>query len=1247
MRQIVKLSRNFAGRCKSFSRLCLGAFAKFLLLLAPKGMVQARIAVEATKVFEDGKRLHSQGTTDSLRMAIKKYTEAHSLIRKINDSAYEAAVLDRISEVHYVLGEKQKALEYLLEALLLWRTVGNQVDDTTTLQRMGVDFDDLSNEQRMVADYFDQPLSQMRAQGIGVGEAATLHKIGVIYEASGERQKALEHYHQSLQRWQAIGDGVRQAITLTRIGEVYRALGDKQKALYHFNQALPIMQTAGYRAQTAKLFYEIGRIYHDALGEWHKALDCYIQALPLWQPHTDRAKEAETLTRIGLIYKELYEYQKALQYYNKALKVWQTLGERLGEAAVLYNTGIIQYNLSEYQKALSYLNKALSIFQVSADRRKVAKTQYYIALVYHAIGSYQQALNCCEQTLHFSRELNDRIGEAAALTVTGKVYCDWGENNKALDYYNQALEICREIGNRQIEATVLGDRSRVCFRLGEVQSALNDCNQALVILRKIGDRDGEASTLQNLGMYYYELNENQRALDYLYKAQSIYETIGNHNGKEAHLIHNIGLVNSSLGKEKEALENFNQALRILRAIGDRANEATTLNSIGLVHKNLDDNQTALNYYYQALPIYREVGDRIGEAYALHNVGHCYAVLGDKQKALNYFSQALQLSRSVGNHRAEANTLFFIAHVQRDCGNLTEARTQVEAALTIIDSLRTKVISQELRASFFASKHDYYEFYIDLLMRLHQLHPSDEYDAEALYASERARARSLLELLTEARVNIRQGVDSELVDRERILQQQLNAKELYSMKLLSKEDTKEQATIVKKEIDALRWELQEVQAQIRATSPHYAELTQPKPLCAKEIQQQLLDENTMLLEYALGHERSFLWAVTSTNITSFELPKLIDIHYAAKRVYDLLTARNPKKSNQEEPKEKIQREARRADCEFPQAAAALSGIVLDPVAKQLDGKRLLIVADGALQYIPFAALPVPNATIKSSKQAMLPLIVEHEIINLPSASVLAELRREQRVAKPAPKTIAVLADPVFRSDDDRVKRNNLKLAMKPNEQAEIKNEDRASEWGSEKIVGEMREEIDGLFDSVPFSDEVVKSIEALVPSDEFMQALGFKASRSTAMSAELNQYRIIHFHTHGFHSGIVLSLVDERGKPQDGFLPLRDVYNLDLPADLVVLSACRTALGEEKKGEGLVGLTRGFMYAGTSRILASLWKVDAKQTANLMKRFYQGMLGEERLRPAAALRAAQLSMYREKDLEGAYYWAGFIMQGEWK
>lgn len=284
-------------------------------------------------------------------------------------------------------------------------------------------------------------------------------------------------------------------------------------------------------------------------------------------------------------------------------------------------------------------------------------------------------------------------------------------------------------------------------------------------------------------------------------------------------------------------------------------------------------------------------------------------------------------------------------------------------------------------------------------------------------------------------------------------------------------------------------------------------------------------------------------------------------------------------------------------------------------------------------------------------SLIPLIVEHEIVNLPSASALAVLRRELTGRAAAPKAAVVLADPVFEPTDLRVKRSASAEQEATGDQiATTRDANIDSALDGAGVVNSGQP-----IPRLPYSQREAATIKSLVPEQQRKLALGFAANYATATSAELGNYRFVHFATHGLLnskqpelSGILLSLVDEQGRPQkNGILHLGEIYNLKLPAELVVLSACQTALGKEVRGEGLVGLTRGFMYAGAARVMASLWKVDDEATAELMKRFYEGMLGERRLRPADALRQAQIEMWRKPAWRAPYYWAAFTLQGEWK
>jgi len=883
--------------------------------------------------------------------------------------------------------------------------------------------------------------------------------------------------------------------------------------------------------------------------------------------------------------------------------------------------------------------------KVEELRAATVEDKYQVAgeLIFREAGRLQngtleakrKSIEKYHEALEMYRRATDRNGEAQTLSNIGEVYWSLGEMRKALEKYDEALPILQAVGNHNVEAITLNNIGSVYRSLGEAQKALEKYNEALPLRRAVGDRSGEAVTLNNIGAVYWSLGETQKALEKYNEALPLRRAAGDRNG-EAATLNNIGSVYRSMGEMRKALEKFNEALPLRRAAGDRRGEASTLNNIGLVYDSLGEMRKALEKYNEALPLYRAIGERSGEAATLNNIGAVYDSLGEIQKAMESYNEALPLRRDVGDRNGEADTLLRIARVEQKRGNLTQARQTIEQAIGLIESLHTNIASQELRASYFASRQEFFEFYIDVLMQMHKQNQAAALDAVALAVSERARARSLLELLKESRADIRQGVDSSLLERERSLQQRLNAKAAAQVSLLNRKHTPEQADAAAKEIAAITAEYEEVQAQIRARSPRYAALTQPQPLGLTEIQQRALDEDTLLLEYALGEKRSYLWLVSQRSIDSYELPPRAELEAAARRVYELGAAR-PKRGTPPDPQLIAQ-------------ARTLSRILLGPVAPQLGGKRLVVVAPGALSYLPFAALPAPEDK-KRPAGDYEPLIAKHEVVSIPSASVLSIIRREMAGRQRAAKSVAVLADPVFEASDPR-----LASAKNGNSSGETPAAPAADAEHSEltRTIRTMNfSDARAGFTRLPFSRREAESIIALTPKGTGLKATDFSASRALVMSGQLSQYRILHFATHGLLnserpelSGLVFSLIDQEGKPQDGFLRLHEIYNLQFNADLVVLSAGGTGLGKEIKGEGLIGLTRGFMYSGAPRVVASLWGVDDLATAELMKLFYQRML-KDGLPAGAALRAAQFEMSRQKRWASPYFWAGFVLHGEWK
>lgn len=947
------------------------------------------------------------------------------------------------------------------------------------------------------------------------------------------------------------------------------------------------------------------------------------------------------------------ERRKAIPKYEEAYKLWIEAEDKSEAAEMMIQLGVLHSQLSDPQRAIEAFNKALPLLRETKDRQREASTLNGIGVNLNNSGEFRKALASFEQALSLYRSLRNKRGEGSALNSLGETYRRLGEKRKALKFFEDALTIRREIGDRAGEALSLNSLGAVNFDLGEMQKALDFYNQSLPLRRAAKDKPGEAITLNNIGRAYDVLGAQREAIANYEQALQIAKA-ANARNTEAQTLNYMGLAHWSAQEYSQAIETLEQALAISREAKNPALESAVLNNLGLVYNATGEWRKAIESLNQSLPLTQQTGNVQYQAYALNNLGFAHEGLGEKEEAVKAHSQALELARQVRDTQREAKIRFGIARIESSRNRLKQAREQIEKTVKIAESTRSKLASPELRADYRASVQRYYDLYIDVLMRMGKRVPKSGLIAEALQVSERARARSLIELLAESNADIRQGVDPALVDRERELQDQVNDKTTEQIRLLGSRAKTEQVAELGKEIERLNAELQTTQAEIRNSSPRYAALTQPQPLTLSEIQKQVLNPQSLLLEYALGEERSYLWVVGQNTLRSFTLPKRSVIEAAAKRFYDAATARNqfvPRESNQQ----KMNRIAD-ADAEIPKAAAALSKLVLSPAAPLLGNKRLIVVADGALQYIPFAALP-------ANPQSSYRLISRHEIVSLPSATTLTALRGESAHQAKAAKTVAVIADPVFEAKDDRVKVVTIKAAENQTAETPNKKSDQAAataESEPSRILLYKTAKDSGGTDlelripRLPNTRKEAEAILSMAKPDAGKSVFDFAANRAAATSDDLGQYRILHFATHGFLnslnpelSGLVMSLVNEQGKPQNGYLLAPEIYNLKLPAtELVVLSACQTGLGKEVRGEGIVGLTRGFMYAGAPRVAVSLWSVNDRSTADLMKHFYQAMLAKGQ-RPAEALRSAQLELLKQKQWQSPYYWAAFELQGEWK
>jgi CHAT domain-containing protein len=860
-----------------------------------------------------------------------------------------------------------------------------------------------------------------------------------------------------------------------------------------------------------------------------------------------------------------------------------------------------------FWEAVAKLEQALRLFTEIGAQDRQAETRYWLGKQYLGNRDYDEALNLFRSANALYRQLHDHRFIAVTYNQIGLTYTRMGDFDRALPAYRRAMA-------EWVTMPLADGHARTLENLGERDALQGKTTEALRFYREAADlwhrrglraeRGKEANALTHVAWVYRTVGAWHQALAVLGPALDLCRDFALRR-QRAKVLEEFGKVFLDAAEPSRALPYLEQAFHLEADVGDPEALADTLSDLGVCYRLLHEYGRSLLVYAEALKTFRQKGKRQAEAIAWLGLGSAYVGLQQPQRAGEFFRKAMRLAHDTGLRGMEAEALLGAGFAARGRGHLGEAFADGEAALAMVEALRGGTSRPDLRASELALNEDYYGFLIEVLMQMHTEQPARGFDLRALRYSEQERARSLLDDLMARAARTQAGsVDPALLAKRQYLVKRIVAKD-RELRAPGDPGGTSKASAAE-EVEQLYEQLQDVSDRIsRAAAP--GQTLPPAgslPRSIVEIPRGLLDDQTLLLEYYLGTERSYLWAVTANEVASFELPRREQLEPLLLSTHESLS------------------QSRQADQQEAAASRALqlSRILLGQVAERLGERRLLIVANGALQTIPFAALPDP-------KTGTEPLMLRHEIVYAPSLAVLAELHgRESAHHKPS-SLIAIVADPVFGPRDERAPRVRLPVAMLDQQLAALPR--------------------------LPYSKTEAEAIALLAGRQNVLEALGFDANPDLVTSGRLAPYRILHFATHGTLSSgpselsaLALSQIDRDGRLHEGFLRALDIKSLDLPADLVVLSACETALGRGLAGEGPVGLPRAFMSAGARRVLVSLWEVGDRSTAALMERFYHALLVQG-LRPAAALRAAQRAMWQEAQWRPPCYWGGFALQGDWR
>lgn len=959
--------------------------------------------------------------------------------------------------------------------------------------------------------------------------------------------------------------------------------------------------------------------------ERQHALTVLLDAAGRLRDAGEPVKAARLLNRAGSLRLLLNQPQEALATYRDALAAHESVPDTPTDVDSLNGIGEVQSHLSQCDESKEVLRRAVGLSEQSGYAAGKAQALLMLSQCLEH-EDHAAALRTAQEALALWRAVGREWGIAKAYSAIGHYHLSQNNLVEAAQSHEAALALWRELGLRDEQAEELINLSFVHYREGAWDGVLSHLTQAQALLDeksdlfKLGQINGAlAEAFVESGMPEEGLAKFRLSVEFFRQSQNRRAVVAVSMG--------IGKAQYLLGEYTDALAQLQQTLADAESIKEPAFAAMCHEYLGRVYAATNDRDAALRHFQAALEIYPRVGDRMEEARTLALVGQLYNQEGKVEKARGNFLRALGTFVALDDHLNESATLYALGNLELKRGDLDSAEAYLRRSIDSTENIRRISTSTDLVAAFSATISERYEKYVECLMRRHAAAPTEGFAARAFEMSDLARARSLSELLRATQTGISPGIEPDLAERERSLRQSLRVREDYKVSLLSRDYEKKELDALGAEISRLAAEYGRVLESIRARHPSYAQMTQPAALGAREIQEQVVgDGETLLLEYILGDDRSYVWAVTREGINSYELPARARIAGAAQNVYDLLT---------NSPGVEV-------SDELPSALRELSQMVLAPVASELKRRRVIVVADGALNYVPFQVLPSPT-------DGGAPLVADCEVINAPSATILADLRREASRRSPVPKVLAAFGNPVLASSyalhADRGDDGGEPVAATELEEGRL-----MSALRDTRVDGDSSDPsaLRPLF----YARRELANLRDVASDEETFVATDFAATRERLLGEDLTQYAILHFATHGLldtkhpeSSGLVLSTVGRDGRALNGFVGLRDIYSIRAPVDLVVLSACQTALGKDVRGEGLVGLTRGFMYAGASGVVASLWKVEDKATAELMKQFYANML-EKGMPPGAALREAQNSIRRNPRWSSPYYWAAFTLQGEY-
>jgi CHAT domain-containing protein len=904
--------------------------------------------------------------------------------------------------------------------------------------------------------------------------------------------------------------------------------------------------------------------------------------------------------------------------YQNAIAAWSALTDPCATRTARNGYAHFQIALGQYAEAFATARAALD--EPCEDDIAKAHSLRVLQSAAEWLGDLDTTIETGEQALPLYRQSGDRLFQGLILGNLSSAYVEEGATAKGLNAALDALDIARAIGDR--EGIVFDEETvgAIHLRRGEYQLALDALNRTFEELKTYPYPDGEGMAADDLGHVYGALGDGRSALESFRRSE---QSARAHNNPSilADALNDEGSLHLSGRRFAAALRVFKQAVALTTQQQMARKHARAERGLGAAEIGLGQHASGEKHLREARDLARTLHDSLTEIEAEISIGDVLAARHVQSNAEAAYERARELAHATLFAAQQAVAAARLAEMKLAAGDAAAARPLAEESLSIIDSQRTDVNAPGLKSAFFQSTRGYYDLWIRVLMALHAKTHDVKYVETALEAAENSRARALTDLLSERAISVRGAVPDDLIGRRNDAEDALHAAAYHRSRLPENAPPQTREASVAAIEDA-RHRLDQVEGEVRAANRRFSELTRPTPLSITEIQGSLLDADTLLVEFWLGERESYLWQVSAQHVESRRLPRRVHLETLAADLRRQLSSAQGAVPG-ESIEQLVTRERVRAE-EIQRLAARMARELLTAAYGRSEKPNLVIVADGALRGIPFEILPVSTGAALETR---------HTVSYLPSAAALRWLR-SRRFELSSERSAAVIADPVFERGDPRV-RASARYALAPS------------------LGGALADTGAQALRRLPFSREEARMIAAQFPRDRRWLALDFDADRSAVMDAAWERYEIAHFATHALIdtrnpelSGIVLSLYDRDGAPTDGYLRITDIYNLHMPSELVVLSACDSAADSAALGNDVFTLADAFFFAGAPRLLASLWAVNDEASAAFMTHFYRALM-RPKATPATALKAAKQRLSLDPRWHSAAYWSAFVLQGDWR